>query len=62
MLKPNYEELKKLAIGTSFDRSFLTRNLLVKTAPLPQNELHSRIAKERFDKYIATTKPGDKDM
>lgn len=62
MLKPNYGELKGLAIGSSFERSFITRNLLVKTKKLPQDELYFQYAKERFDRYIATTKPDGTDM
>lgn len=62
MLKPNYNELKGLAIGSSFERSFITRNLLVKTTKLTQDELFSQYARERFDRYIATAKPDGNDM
>lgn len=61
MLKPNYEALKNLAIGSSFERSFITRNLLVKTKRLPQDAV-TVYAKERFDRYRDTAKPDGKEM
>jgi hypothetical protein len=51
MIEDTPQQLKNLAIGTGFERNFVTKKLLVQRVRRPPLEKQARLAREMIDQH-----------